>query len=83
MERQLLSDASDLPQDFVCVNVTAFIFHSLKKRNPTCLCLAVSVLNQSSPMMNVKKNVKKTCCHTLLYIFNDFLLEPRVWTGTL
>lgn len=33
-------------------------------------------------MMNVKKNVRK-CCHTVLYIFNDFLLEPRVRTGTL
>lgn len=58
------------------------LFSSLWKEKPTCLCLAVSVLNQSSPMMNVKKNVRK-CCHTVLYIFNDFLLEPRVRIGTL
>lgn len=42
------------------MNVRYNILFPFFKKNvlPVCLCLALSVLNQSSPMMNVEKNVK-------------------------
>lgn len=55
-----------------CMNVLIQFFLQLS----TCLCLAVSVLNQSSPMMNVKKNFSNVLWYIFI-IFNYFHWRRR------
>lgn len=46
---------------------------------PVCLCLPLSVLNQSSPVMNVKKNVKKYCDTFSLYLITFHWSRGSIW----
>lgn len=52
----------------VCDNILFPFFFFLTSFLPVCLCLALSVLHQSSPTMNVEKNVKKYCDTFSLYL---------------
>lgn len=69
------ASASDLPQDFVWMSNIIF-YCQFFFNNSTCLCLALSVLNQSSPIMNVKQAEKKeemstsTVTHFSLYLIS-------------
>lgn len=57
-----------------------FISILLKKNFlPVCLCSSLSVLHQSSPMMNVKKNVKKYCDTFSLYLITFHWSRGRIW----
>lgn len=62
----------------VCDNIL-FPFFFFLKLSTCCLCLALSVLHQSSPMMNVEKNVKKYCDTFSLYLITFHESRRRIW----
>lgn len=79
------ASASDLPQDFVWMFIMTFYFNFCLN-NSACLCLELSVLNQNSPIMNVKqaeaekrRNVSKYCDTFSFYLISFHWSKGGVW----
>lgn len=70
----------------LCVNVYYdILFPFFFLNNSPCLCLELSVLNQNSPIMNVKQAEKEKKCHQVLwhifFLFNFFSLKQKGHMG--
>lgn len=65
------------------MNLAAFIFHSFFLKKQTYLFVFGGVCPKPKLTHDeCQEECSKVLSHSFIYIFNDFLLEPGVWTGT-